>query len=121
MGYRRKTEATTQLRRFHEFQRDNSKLIDEIGIPSFVIEDYNHFIYFLMHGETWPNAPFWFGIYNLSVEKRKLYLLMLEKYFEAGCDYPGLMGLTKAEEEELEKKHPKPFSIGRRGKQTPTN
>ena len=114
MAYRRKSETTTYRRHFHDFLHDNRDLMHEIGLPSFVIEDYNHFIYFLMHGDTWPHAPFWFGIQSFSQEKRQMYLLMLHRYLEAGCEYPGLGGLTADEQAELEQTHEAAFASGRR-------
>ncbi len=50
MSYRRKTEVGEERRRYKTFCRDNFKLMEKIGLPSFIIEDYDTFIYFLMHG-----------------------------------------------------------------------
>jgi hypothetical protein len=110
MSYRRKSETAEELRQYKAFCRDNFHLIEQIGLPSLVVEDYDAFIYFLMHGGTWPHAPISFGLENLTQEQRQAYLLLLDRYFDAGFAYPGLMGLTQAERSEVERKHPKQFS-----------
>jgi hypothetical protein len=55
MSYRRKRDDAQELRRYKAFCLNNSTLIDQVGLPSFVVEDYNAFMYVLMHGETWSD------------------------------------------------------------------
>ncbi len=90
MSYRRKREDTQELRRYKTFCCDNQSLIDQVGLPSFIIDDYNAFVYLLMHGETWAGAPVDFDVSTLQGERRAAFLLLLDKYFEAGLQNPGL-------------------------------
>jgi hypothetical protein len=105
MSYRRKRDDAQELRRYKAFCLNNSTLIDQVGLPSFVVEDYNAFMYVLMHGETWSDAPITFEVSALQGERRAAYLLLLEKYFEAGLQNPGLW-LLEAERAALAQKYP---------------
>lgn len=113
MSYQRQREKSAELRCFAEFKQDNPALIEAIGLPSFVIEDYQHFVYFLMHGVTSPHAALCFTLEDLSKENRELYLILLDLYFEAGLADADLGGLTNAEQKELEQKHPRQFTTRR--------
>ncbi|PQV63869.1 hypothetical protein B1R32_10876 [Abditibacterium utsteinense] len=90
------------------FCQSNSELIEQIGLPSLVIEDYDAFIYLLMHGALWPNAPVEFDVDKLDKEKRWLYLLLLDRYFEAGLINPGL-SLAQEDLNQLEIDYSKQF------------
>lgn len=90
MSYRRKNQTTDELRKYKIFCQNNSELIEQIGLPSLVIENYRAFIYFLMHGTLWLHAPIEFDIDELDKEKKQLYLLFVNRYLEAGLMDPGL-------------------------------
>lgn len=109
MSYRRKRDDAQELRRYKAFCRNNQSLIDQVGLPLFIVDDYDAFIYFLMHGELWPDVPLNFDVSALHGARRAAYLLLLDKYFEAGLQNPGLL-LPLLEQEALARKYPEQFT-----------
>ncbi len=103
MSYRRTNKVTTELRNYKTFCQNNSTLIGQIGLPSILVEDHDSFIYFLMHGALPPDTSTGFNLEDFDYEKRKMYLRLLSKYFEAGFSDPGLLGLTLSELDKLRK------------------
>ena len=110
MSYRREPQEVEELQKYRAFCRDNAALIEKVGLPSFVVEDYNTFLYFLIHNSTFPHPLMEYSVERRSGEQRKIYLLLLEKYFEAGCLDPGVF-LTEAERREFEQKYPRQFPM----------
>ena len=99
-----------EQRRFAEFTRDNSALLERIGVPTFVSENWQEWNYFLMHGQTSPGAPISFFIEDFDESKRALYLELLNLFFDAGFQNPGLMGLTESELRQLKVKFSQAFA-----------
>jgi hypothetical protein len=110
MSYRRKKEAAKEKQRFEDLKHNNRKLIEELEIPFFIMDDYHNFLYFLMHGSLWPGAPINFNIDDFDSRKRELWREFVDKYFEVGFDDPGLGCLPGEDQQGLAKKYPKQFS-----------
>ena len=104
MSYRRQPGAADGLRRYKAFCRGNFGLTAQTGLPSFVTDYRDAFIYFVMHGGTWPHAPASFVLEEMDGEQRQAYLILLRKYLEARFADPSLMGLTE-EQAELHGNH----------------
>ncbi len=106
MSYRRKVEAVSESRLYKDFCSNNGILIQRSGIPSFIMDEHEAFVYFLMHGGTWPHASMFFGLSELTEDARQAYLLLLGRYFEMGFVDPGLSGLSQEEMDTLKRKYP---------------
>jgi hypothetical protein len=84
MSYRRKKEDTITKRRYEDFIRDNIGLLASIGIPTFITDDYDHFVYYLQHGCARSDAPMRFKISRSDVQRMEALRLLLERYYQAG-------------------------------------
>lgn len=62
-----------------------------------------------MHGDLWPNAPMNFGVSDLDPPHYKLWVELVDKYFEAGFYDPGLWAVSHEERKALARKYPRQF------------
>lgn len=105
MSYRRKSESAEELRDHKTFCRNNFNLVEATGLPLSLVEDYDAFNYFLMHGALWNGSPVQITLDGFTQEQRQAYLLLVKKYFQAGFSNPGLCGLTQYELDSLKGTH----------------
>jgi hypothetical protein len=85
MTYRRKKQAAHTKRYYEQFCRDNADLLARIGIPPFIMDDHDHFIYYLEHGVPRSDAPMSFHVPIADgEEKYELLKQLIERYNTAG-------------------------------------
>jgi hypothetical protein len=84
MSYRRKKEGAINKRRYEAFLRDNIGLLASIGIPPFITDDFEHFMYYLEHGCARSDAPMRFSVARSDVQRMEALKLLLERYYQAG-------------------------------------
>ena len=93
MSYRRKKQAAHDKRRYEDFCRANADLIARIGIPPFIMDDHDHFMYYLEHGVPRPGAPMPFEVRFTDAERYELLKLLVERYAQAGFSVGGFFGV----------------------------
>ena len=116
MSFRKdnKTERVERLK-WDALCEANWELIERIGLPLSAIEIHTRFQYFLMHGSMYPYED-WSGFSVTQLrrdepERYELLMLLLDRYFEAGFEDPGLGPFSNAEKLRLAKKYPKQFPL----------
>jgi hypothetical protein len=88
MSFRQSNETN---RRWNAFYRANKELIEEIGLPGPTVDTWDRFADLLMHGIIdHHDDPTHFDLDQLSRAKRKLFRLLVYRYFEAGFANPGM-------------------------------
>jgi hypothetical protein len=105
MSYRRKKQASIDKHRYEDFRRDNADLIARIGIPYFIMDDHEHFIYYLEHGVPWPGAPLSFEVRFTDAERYELLKLLVEQYVEAGFALGSFWCLRPVDRDALAERH----------------
>ena len=100
--------------RWASFCETNMVLIDQIGLPTTTIDTEERFADLLMHGhidhhEDWSG----FSVRQLSPERYTRFKVLVDRYFAAGYDDPGLMAVEHEERVRLAKKYPEQFDSGR--------
>ena len=95
MSYRRSLTRSAELRRYYAFCQNHGPLIEQTGIPLLVFEEYETFLYFIMHGSTYPMPQTQFNLSEMSAEQRDAHLHLLRLYLGAGFPNPNLGGLTE--------------------------
>lgn len=92
MAFRRsKTEARTR-RAWTTFVQENVSLLAGIGLPGHLYESKHSFDLFIMHGwspesEHGPS----FEIEDMSDDEKNYLHQLVEKYFDAGFEDPGVI------------------------------
>jgi hypothetical protein len=114
MSFRRKKESGAKARQWGAFCQANWQLIENIGLPIATIETLDGFCDLLMHGylESY-NDPTEFRLWKLKPENLKLFSVLVDRYFEAGFDNPGMSPAEVGGREEylrLVRKYPDQFS-----------
>jgi hypothetical protein len=96
--------------RWDVFCTKNRELIERIGLPTPTIETEERFEDLLMHGYIDHHGD-WSGfrVDQLDEGKYKLFKRLVEQYFAAGYDDPGLMAVEPTERERLAVKYPQRF------------
>lgn len=84
MSYRRKKEDAVIKRLYEDFIRDNTDLLTSIGIPPFITDDYDHFIYYLQHGCSRMDAPMMFQVPRSDIQRMEALKLFLVRYYQSG-------------------------------------
>jgi hypothetical protein len=78
-------------RKWDAFYQANKELIEEIGLPGPTVDTWDRFADLLMHGVIdHHDDPSHFNLDGLPLSKRKLFRVLIERYFEAGFPNPGM-------------------------------
>jgi hypothetical protein len=111
MGFRQNNKQMRDAKlRWDVFCTTNRELIERIGLPTPTIETQERFEDLLMHGYIDHHSD-WsrFRVDQLDEGKYELFKRLVEQYFAAGYDDPGVMAVEPKERERLAIKYPKRF------------
>src|SRR5262245_41571238 len=106
MGFRQNNKERREAElRWEAFCATNRELIERIGLPTPTIENQARFEDLLMHSyidhhDDWSN----FNIEQLNEEKYELFKRLVERYFAAGYDDPGIVAVGNKEREKIRQK-----------------
>lgn len=112
MSFRQDNKSSRdRMKRWESFCEANRALIDQIGLPTPTIDTEERFTDLLMHGhidhhDDWSR----FVVDKLSLEKYTTFKVLVDRYFAAGYEDPGLMAVGHGERVRLAGKYPSQFA-----------
>jgi hypothetical protein len=110
MSFRKNNHHREAKLKWKRFCEANWDLIERTDLPTPVIETEERFAGFLMHGyidhhDDWSD----FSISKMDAGQYKVFLVLVDKYFEAGYFDPGLLAVSHEERIRLARKYPQQF------------
>lgn len=105
MAYRRKSDVSNSSKNWRSFVLSKADLFRAVGVPLYLQDDEDRFDHWLMHGHH-PDDHSNFSSRSLDQEARAALVKLVDAYFEAGFEDPGIVVLTDSELMTLSKPPP---------------